>query len=143
MLDALTVDDCGRCRGCRGPCGSEVRFEPAHVLGAIHNRTSRHMKDVDPTSNPLSIHDAITMASSQHRRRQPRFRVTRWTRFKVWLFQPSRLRIRGSITRLRHTNKRPVLTPLRLCLPTRSLSWKLPVPDPVPPINLINDPWLS
>jgi hypothetical protein len=41
------------------------------------------------------------------------------------------LRLRGSITRLRHTHKRPYLALLRLFIPFPS--WSFPLPEPVPP----------
>ncbi|PGH29217.1 hypothetical protein GX50_08052 [[Emmonsia] crescens] len=67
-----------------------------------------------------------------------------WWRWK-WLMlkrMRSPLRLRGSIVRLRHRNKHPYLALLRLCLPTISLSWSFPIPEPLPPMRLVDDPQL-
>ncbi|PGH14599.1 hypothetical protein AJ79_02934 [Helicocarpus griseus UAMH5409] len=82
--------------------------------------------------------------------KRPRIKISwwkrRWYRLKYWR---SPLRLRGSITRLRHRNKRPYLALLRLCLPSISFygplpvpAWKFPIPEPLPPIRLAEDPEL-
>lgn len=75
----------------------------------------------------------------------PRFKVTWWMRTKSRIRRwRSPLKLRGTIIRLRHNNKWPYLALLRLLLPTRTLSWKYPVCDPLPPRALIDgDPMLS
>ncbi|KAK2865451.1 hypothetical protein FQN49_003563 [Arthroderma sp. PD_2] len=76
-------------------------------------------------------------------RARARRKVTWWLRMKSRLRRlTSPLRLRGSITRLGHRNKRPFLALLRLCLPTSNLTWSLPVPDPLPPGALVAEPSL-
>lgn len=61
-----------------------------------------------------------------------------------WLRLHSPLRLRGTITRLRHGNESsPYLSLLRLCLPTSLLSWSFPIPDPLSPSTLLDNPELS
>lgn len=68
----------------------------------------------------------------------PHLKIT-WLRVKSRIRRwSSPLRIRGTITRLRHRNKWPYLALLRLLLPTHSFTWKYPVPDPLPPRTLID-----
>ncbi|EGD94560.1 hypothetical protein TESG_02072 [Trichophyton tonsurans CBS 112818] len=74
---------------------------------------------------------------------RPRRKVTWWLRMKYRLLRlTSPLRLRGSITRLSHRNKRPFLSLLRFCLPTTSLTWSFPIPEPLSPSALLKEPSL-
>ncbi|EEQ35608.1 hypothetical protein McanMca71_002985 [Microsporum canis] len=74
---------------------------------------------------------------------RPRRKVTWWLRMKYRLLRlTSPLRLRGSITRLSHHNKRPFFALLRLCLPSSWLTWSFPVPEPLSPNTLIAEPSL-
>ncbi|KAF3480028.1 uncharacterized protein GIQ15_07004 [Arthroderma uncinatum] len=76
-------------------------------------------------------------------RTRSRRKVTWWLRMKYRLLRlTTPLRLRGSITRLRHHNKRPILALLRLCLPTSCLTWSFPIPEPLAPNALVTDPSL-
>ena len=66
------------------------------------------------------------------RQRQPRFKITWWMRLRSYLRRlGTPLHLRGSITRLRHSHKRPYLALLCLFIPFPS--WSFPLPKPVPP----------
>ncbi|KIN07798.1 hypothetical protein OIDMADRAFT_37184 [Oidiodendron maius Zn] len=47
------------------------------------------------------------------------------------------LHLRGTITRLRHSHKRPYLALLRLFIPFPS--WSFPLPEPVPPYQIVEN----
>ncbi|KAK2768200.1 hypothetical protein FQN54_000052 [Arachnomyces sp. PD_36] len=86
-----------------------------------------------------------TKPNLEPRPRKPRFKITWWMRVKHRIrMLETPLMLRGTIKRLRHNNKWPYLAFLRLLLPTRSLGWKYPVPEPISPRALIDgDPMLS
>ncbi|EER30007.1 hypothetical protein D8B26_007283 [Coccidioides posadasii str. Silveira] len=77
------------------------------------------------------------MAPSPQRQRP---KISWWTRMK-WRLRSmeSPLVLRGTVKRLR-LHRWPYLALLRLCLPTTSLSWSYAVPEPLPPLSLVNDP---
>ncbi|KAJ5923693.1 hypothetical protein N7454_008938 [Penicillium verhagenii] len=61
--------------------------------------------------------------------RRPRPKLSLWTRFRRWLrYLESPLRLRGSLTRLRHQSQYPLLTLLRLFIPYPSWSFRIPGP---------------
>ncbi|WEW60452.1 hypothetical protein PRK78_005938 [Emydomyces testavorans] len=79
--------------------------------------------------------------SSPSKRSRPK--MSWWTRTKYrFRYQESPLALRGTIIRLRHANKWAYLALFRLCMPTTSLSWAYPVPKPLPPLSLVDDPSL-
>lgn len=65
-------------------------------------------------------------------------RLTWWQRLRRFLYvYESPLDLRGSLIRLRHRHKHPLLTLLRLFLPLPT--WYFRVPDPVPPKTMLNN----
>lgn len=79
------------------------------------------------------------------RQKRPSTKFGWWwlrTKSKILRYRTPLL-LRGTITRLRHHHKRPYLALLRLCLPTAPLTWKYPLPKPVPPLDFIKDPQLA
>ncbi|KAL3469501.1 hypothetical protein BJX99DRAFT_69586 [Aspergillus californicus] len=72
------------------------------------------------------------------RPRRPRPKISFWRRFRAWFrYLQSPLKLRGSLIRLRHNNKHPLLALLRLFIPFPS--WSFPVPGPYPLRALIDD----
>ncbi|KAG5287188.1 hypothetical protein I7I48_03054 [Histoplasma ohiense] len=77
------------------------------------------------------------------RPKRPRPKISWWKRkWYVWRAKESPLKLRGSIKRLRHHNKRPYLALLRLFLPASLTSWSYPIPEPLPPLRLVDNPSL-
>lgn len=69
-------------------------------------------------------------------RRRPK--ISLWARFRAWLrYAESPLRLRSSLTRLRHQHRYPLLTLLRMFIPYPS--WFFPIPGPFSLRALIED----
>lgn len=70
--------------------------------------------------------------------KRPKFRITRWMRIRRFFYElESPLRLRTSLIRLGHRNKRPFLALLRLFLPLPT--WHFRVPEPVPFKTMLNN----
>ncbi|KAK2751416.1 hypothetical protein FQN55_000690 [Onygenales sp. PD_40] len=77
------------------------------------------------------------------KRQRPRRKLSWWKRkWYIWRAKETPLQLRGSIVRLRHRNKRPYLALLHLFLPASLTSWSYPIPDPLPPLRLVDNPSL-
>ncbi|KAF4763307.1 hypothetical protein N7455_003663 [Penicillium solitum] len=70
--------------------------------------------------------------------RRPRPKLSLWVRFRRWLrYWSSPLRLRGSLIRLKHQHKYPILTLLRLFIPYPS--WYFQIPERFSLRELIED----